>query len=317
MKLITSIVSPPYKVVRAYGSLVTEMIALYSRWNWKSINLSIFPHGTFQCIEVPPFPTSINLTLAFLVYTSTLFPSVLITVTSWWARWRLQSPAGASIVYPTVCSGVNQRKPQSPVPLAFVRGIHRWPVNSPHNVIMGAMASPIAGASFVYPTVCSGVNQRKPQSSVPLAVVMGIHRWPVNSPHKGPATPKMFLFDDVIMSPSPPHDGPRSPHYHLLSPLTSAPVVGYRPTQALNGSQYLDDVYYSRRLSSGQSHSDKFTFSRCGEFYSHHFHLEILTHHNTALTWAPRPLLKSDESWPLLSQGACTLKYEIMPLDYI
>ena len=29
--------------------------------------------------------------------------------------------------------------------------------------------------------------------------VRGIHRWPVNSPHKGPVTRKMFPFDDVIM----------------------------------------------------------------------------------------------------------------------
>ena len=28
----------------------------------------------------------------------------------------------------------------------------------------------------------------------------GIHRWLVNSPHKGPVTRKMFPFDDVIMS---------------------------------------------------------------------------------------------------------------------
>ena len=28
---------------------------------------------------------------------------------------------------------------------------------------------------------------------------VGIHRWPVNSPHKGPVTRKMFAFDDVIM----------------------------------------------------------------------------------------------------------------------
>ena len=28
----------------------------------------------------------------------------------------------------------------------------------------------------------------------------GIHRWPVNSPHKGPVTRKMFPFDYVIMS---------------------------------------------------------------------------------------------------------------------
>ena len=38
-----------------------------------------------------------------------------------------------------------------------------------------------------------GTDQRKKQSSTPLA------RSPVNSPHKGPVTRKMFSFDDVIM----------------------------------------------------------------------------------------------------------------------
>ena len=37
-----------------------------------------------------------------------------------------------SIVYSAVCSGPDQRKHQSSASLAFVRGIHRWPVNSPH-----------------------------------------------------------------------------------------------------------------------------------------------------------------------------------------
>ena len=37
-----------------------------------------------------------------------------------------------SIVYSTVCSGADQRKHQSSGSLAFVRGIHRWPVHSPH-----------------------------------------------------------------------------------------------------------------------------------------------------------------------------------------
>ena len=40
---------------------------------------------------------------------------------------------GVSIVYSTVCSGADQRKHQSSASLAFVRGLHRWPVNSPHN----------------------------------------------------------------------------------------------------------------------------------------------------------------------------------------
>ena len=39
----------------------------------------------------------------------------------------------------------------------------------------------------------------KHQSYASLAFVRVIHRWPVNSPHKGPAAPKMFPFDDVIM----------------------------------------------------------------------------------------------------------------------
>ena len=37
-----------------------------------------------------------------------------------------------TIVYSTVCSGADERKYQSSASLAFVRGIHRCPVNSPH-----------------------------------------------------------------------------------------------------------------------------------------------------------------------------------------
>ena len=42
-------------------------------------------------------------------------------------------------------------------------------------------------------------DHRKHQSSASLACVRGIHRWQVDSPHKGPVMRKMFLFDDVIM----------------------------------------------------------------------------------------------------------------------
>ena len=37
-----------------------------------------------------------------------------------------------TIVYSTVYSGADQKKHQSSASLAFVREIHRWPVNSPH-----------------------------------------------------------------------------------------------------------------------------------------------------------------------------------------
>ena len=65
------------------------------------------------------------------------------------------------------------------------------------DVIMSAMASQ---STSVYSSANSGTYQRKHQSSASLAFVRGIHRWPVNSPHKGPVTWKMFPFDDVIMS---------------------------------------------------------------------------------------------------------------------
>ena len=39
---------------------------------------------------------------------------------------------GISIVCPPLYSGVDHRKYQSSVSLAFVSGIHQWPVDSPH-----------------------------------------------------------------------------------------------------------------------------------------------------------------------------------------
>ena len=64
---------------------------------------------------------------------------------------------------------------------------------------MGAMASQITSLTIVYSTVYSGADQSKHQISASLAFVWGIHRRPVNFPHKWPVTRKMFSFDDVIM----------------------------------------------------------------------------------------------------------------------
>ena len=64
---------------------------------------------------------------------------------------------------------------------------------------MSMMASQITSLTIVYSTVYSGADQRKHQSSTSLAFVQGIHRWPVNSLHKGKVTWKMFPFDDIIM----------------------------------------------------------------------------------------------------------------------
>ena len=57
--------------------------------------------------------------------------------------------------------------------------------NHHNEVIMSAMVSHITSLTIKHSS---------------LAFVRGIHRWPVNSPHKGPVTWKMFPFDDVIMT---------------------------------------------------------------------------------------------------------------------
>ena len=63
-----------------------------------------------------------------------------------------------------------------------------------YDVIVSPMASQITSLTIVYSTVYSDADQRKHQSSASLALVRGIHRWPVNSPHKWPVTRKMFPF---------------------------------------------------------------------------------------------------------------------------
>ena len=68
------------------------------------------------------------------------------------------------------------------------------------DAIMGAMAFQITSIISVYSTVYSGADQRKHRSFASLAFVWGIHRGPVNSPHKWPVTRKMFPFDDVFMA---------------------------------------------------------------------------------------------------------------------
>ena len=81
------------------------------------------------------------------------------------------------------------------VSISFSRSFRnalQWRQNECHGVS-------ITGISIVYSAVCSGVDKWKQQSSASLAFVMGIHRWPVNSPLKEPVTRKMFPFDGVIM----------------------------------------------------------------------------------------------------------------------
>ena len=62
----------------------------------------------------------------------------------------------------------------------------------PVSLVPITVTSQITSLTIVYSTVYSGADQRKHQSSASLAFVRGIHRGPVNSPHKWPVTRKII-----------------------------------------------------------------------------------------------------------------------------
>ena len=80
----------------------------------------------------------------------------------------------------------------------------RWPfyietsliISHCNDVIMSVMVSQIAGCLRYH---FFRRRSKKTWNSMSLFFVRGIHRWPVDSPHNGPVTRKMFPFDDVIM----------------------------------------------------------------------------------------------------------------------
>ena len=116
----------------------------------------------------------------------------------------------------------------------FVRGIHLWLVNSPHkgpvmwkmlpfdDIIMIMVIGLCSTLVWVPDTLQwrhnkhDGISShqrldyllnhlfrdwsKKTSNFRSLAFVPGIDQWPVNTPHKGPVTQKMFPFVDVIMT---------------------------------------------------------------------------------------------------------------------
>ena len=102
--------------------------------------------------------------------------------------------SGCVYLYTVICIDVFSKLQQT-----FVRDI--WGRTGKHysDVTMGTVASQITSITIVCATIYSDADQRKHQSSASLAFVRGIQRSPVNSTHKGPATRKMFSFDDVDM----------------------------------------------------------------------------------------------------------------------
>ena len=86
--------------------------------------------------------TGFDIRSTFLIFTSTasmyIFPCTFVSdiVPSHYSDVIMDTMAPQittfTIVYSTVYSGADQRKHQRSASRAFVRGIHWWPLNSPH-----------------------------------------------------------------------------------------------------------------------------------------------------------------------------------------
>ena len=100
------------------------------------------------------------------------------------------------IVYSIVYSDADQSKHQRSASLAFVRGIHRGPVISPHKWPVTRKMFPfddvIMGDSTVGST-CSDQQRSKHTGKT------GIHQSPVVSPRKGPVIREVCSRNDVTM----------------------------------------------------------------------------------------------------------------------
>ena len=179
---------------------------------------------------------------------------------------------------------------------------------------MNEMASQITSLTTVYSNVYSGADQRKRQSSAPLAFVRGIHRWPVNSPYKRPVTRKMFPFDDVIMENMLSHE--LRPHQSYLCHIRDA--VGVTSNKTIIQLVFISSAFFdlereSRSYSklsaslmltdcvtqSNNIISDIIASRRRPKKYSHGSHFNVLCCHDDAIKW------KHFQRYWLFVRGIC------------
>ena len=94
--------------------LVPGLLVQVMAWHW------FWPRSVTQCGITKPQCLQPFFMHYFHIHYSDIIMSMMSQITS------------LTIVYSTVYSGADRRKHQSSASLAFVRGIHGWPVNSPH-----------------------------------------------------------------------------------------------------------------------------------------------------------------------------------------
>ena len=119
------------------------------------------------------WPNMQNMTIIKLKSFSVQHPDYQIN-SAWWL-WRVDSWRRLSISR-FMCRSVSSQALQ-------------WHYS---DLIMSTMASQRTAVWIVCSAFWLGTDQREHQSFESLAFVRGIHCWPVDSPHKGPITRKLF-----------------------------------------------------------------------------------------------------------------------------
>ena len=114
---------------------ITEICSYGSNWHYPSIGSDngLVPNRQFMILI--PF---VGISFRYIIHIINGFApnrrqDIILTHYSDITMSAMASEiTSLTIVYSTVYSGADQRKDQSSASLAFVRGIHRWPVHSPH-----------------------------------------------------------------------------------------------------------------------------------------------------------------------------------------
>ena len=102
---------------------------------------------------------------------------------------RLEIVISPKTYFAVTKSGLQIIRFMNPTLTRTTKRITHW-----SDVTMSAMASKITGVSIVCSVVCLGADQRKHQSSAPMAFVRGIQRWQMDSPHKWPVAENVSIW---------------------------------------------------------------------------------------------------------------------------
>ena len=139
------------------GACAPAILRIWQEAHWNQqragyVTFACWSHVTFEiasgntkCICIISLNLNVTSILSFLLeniyhYSDVIMSGMASQITS------------IMIVYPTVYTGADQRNHQSSASLAFVRGIRRWPANSPHKWPVTRKMFPFDHAiMFLYP----------------------------------------------------------------------------------------------------------------------------------------------------------------------